>query len=322
MLRFGKFPVCSNCFSSLMNCAARKTSGMLQPPARGVGDEVGPQRFDGRAAGNLDRAGLVDEVAVAVQDAGAAALRLVPPMRLGDGELAVVAQCLAVRDDIVPDEPGGRIGQRVHGAVGPAEGIAAGEAGEGALHVIVGHGAVRPLMAVGAENARAIGVVEQDELTHHLVVVGRDLLAEDAERRVAVALGQIAEHLVVGAVLLDDVDDVLEDARFADALGHGPGRLVRARRQLGLLQQTVAQVAARRSGSGATIPARSARARATAVPKYRCELNLTGSPGLRCLVEPMPLMLATQSALRPGRKRRRRGTSRRGSARAGWIGRA
>ena len=30
MLRFGKFPVCSNCLSSLMNCAARKTSGICR----------------------------------------------------------------------------------------------------------------------------------------------------------------------------------------------------------------------------------------------------------------------------------------------------
>jgi hypothetical protein len=32
--------------------------------------------------------------------------------------------------------------------------------------------------------------------------------------------------LVVGAVLLDDVDDVLDEAGFADALGDGPGGLV------------------------------------------------------------------------------------------------
>ena len=48
-------------------------------------------------------------------------------------------------------------------------------------------------------------------------------LAEDAERRIAVASADISQNLVVGPVLLDDVDDVLEDARLADALGHGPG---------------------------------------------------------------------------------------------------
>ena len=85
-------------------------------------------------------------------------------------------------------------------------------------------------------------------------MVGGDVLAEDAERRVAVALGQIAEHLVVGAVLLDDIDDVLEDARLADALGHGPGRLVRARGQFGFLQQTVAEVVQRRLGQARQFP--------------------------------------------------------------------
>ena len=70
-------------------------------------------------------------------------------------------------------------------------------------------------MAVRAENAGAIGVIEQHELAHHLVLVRRDALAEDAERGVAVAFLDVTEDLVVGAVFLDDVEDVFEDRRLA-----------------------------------------------------------------------------------------------------------
>ena len=55
------------------------------------------------------------------------------------------------------------------------------------------------------------------------VVIGRHLFAEDGQARIAVALLHVAEHLVVGAVLLDDVDDVLEDRRLAVSSRHGHG---------------------------------------------------------------------------------------------------
>ena len=84
--------------------------------------------------------------------------------------------------------------------------------------MLEGRGA--PLVAVGAEDAGAVGVVEQDELADELVLIGSDLVAEDAEVWIAVAFLDVAEDLIVGAILLDDVDDVLDEARFADALGN------------------------------------------------------------------------------------------------------
>ena len=76
----------------------------------------------------------------------------------------------------------------------------------------------------------------------HLVLVGRDLGPEDAQGRIAVAFGDVAEDLVVGPVLLDDVDDVLEDGRLADPFRDGSRRLVRPGRLPGLLQQRIAVV--------------------------------------------------------------------------------
>ena len=79
----------------------------------------------------------------------------------------------------------------------------------------------RSIVAVGAQDAAAIGVVQQRKIADELVLVGRDAFAENAQIRVAVAGRHVAENLVVSSVFLDDINDVLEDAGFADAFGHG-----------------------------------------------------------------------------------------------------
>ena len=53
------------------------------------------------------------------------------------------------------------------------------------------------------------------------MLVRRDPLREKAQRRVAVALADVAQHLVVGAVLLDDVDAMFDRAGPADRGGDG-----------------------------------------------------------------------------------------------------
>ena len=67
-----------------------------------------------------------------------------------------------------------------------------------------------PGPAVRADLAGVVEVVERDEVRGERMQVGRRGLRELGERRVAVALREVAEHLIVGAVLLDDVDDVLD----------------------------------------------------------------------------------------------------------------
>ena len=52
--------------------------------------------------------------------------------------------------------------------------------------------------------------VEDAEPFGEGVVVGRDRARKEEQRRIAVGLCEIAEHLVVRAVLFDDVDDVLD----------------------------------------------------------------------------------------------------------------
>ncbi|MCZ7640843.1 MAG: hypothetical protein M5U12_35175 [Verrucomicrobia bacterium] len=151
------------------------------------------------------------------------AFAAVPPADVRRHELAVIAEADAVLDRLVPEEARRRIGERVVLVLAHAVRVAARPAREGTLEVIGAEGAGAPLVAVGAEDAGAIGVVEDHELADELVLVRSDAFAKDAKARVAPALGQRAEDLVVGPVLLDDVDDVLDEARLADALGDGAG---------------------------------------------------------------------------------------------------
>ena len=77
------------------------------------------------------------------------------------------------------------------------------------LLVVVARECTRgPLVAVGADLAVHIEVVAQHPAPGEGVGVGRDAVVEDRERRIAVPRRHVAEYLVVGAVLTDDVNDM------------------------------------------------------------------------------------------------------------------
>ena len=76
-----------------------------------------------------------------------------------------------------------------------------------------------PLVAVPGISAGGVEVVEENELGGELAVIGRDVFTEHDERRIAVASGEISKQLIVGAVLLDDVHDVLDERGIAGAPG-------------------------------------------------------------------------------------------------------
>jgi hypothetical protein len=98
-----------------------------------------------------------------------------------------------------------------------------------------GVGRVGPGVAVDRDFAVTVEVVEEDVLLDEGMLVGSDLLAEEDEFGVAVGVRDVAEDLVVGAVLFDDVDDVLDGAGLADAL-RDDARLLR---RAGLCEQRV-----------------------------------------------------------------------------------
>ncbi len=195
----GRVPFFSNSRNSRMNVSALSVSRVRPPPGLGsaeIGAHVADQARHGPV--DLERAiGLADPTPVFA----VAAIREARPRtgipeiaRRGIREVAVV---------VVVNPGAARVGQ------GPVAGDVVG---------VVGHR--RPGMAVGRDVSVAVEVVEQHELLGQLVVVGRHVAPEHHQRRVAVASGHVAEDLVVGAILLDDVEHVLDRRRVAD-LGWG-----------------------------------------------------------------------------------------------------
>ena len=81
-------------------------------------------------------------------------------------------------------------------------------------------------MAVHTHFAVAIEVVQQDVIAGKLVLVGSNLFAIHRDARIAVAnplagcVSHVAHHLVVGSVLLDDVEDVFDWAISANLVGN------------------------------------------------------------------------------------------------------
>ena len=63
------------------------------------------------------------------------------------------------------------------------------------------------------------------------VVIGRDILREETERGITVALGQVAQDLVVGSVFLDDVNHVAQRCDIAGLLRHNRAGFVTRRRR-------------------------------------------------------------------------------------------
>ena len=97
-------------------------------------------------------------------------------------------------------------------------------------------------MPVRAQDARAVRVVEQHELVDQLVLIRSDLLAKDAQVGTASSLLQRTKDLVIRAILLDDVHDVFDQARFADPFRDGPRGLVGTGGQSGLSNRAPADV--------------------------------------------------------------------------------
>ena len=85
---------------------------------------------------------------------------------------------------------------------------------------LAGDGGVGPRVSVDTHFPIAVKVVEQHPLIGDGVMIRRDVLSEDRKPRIAVALLHIAEHLIVGAILLDDVDHVLDGRASADLARH------------------------------------------------------------------------------------------------------
>jgi hypothetical protein len=103
---------------------------------------------------------------------------------------------------LIPNKSRRGINQRIAAAV------TARPSGKPAFHIISCHGGVGPFMAIRAQNAAAIGIVQQHKFTNKLMLIRSHALTELAEVGVAVAFSHVAQDLIVGPVLFDDINDV------------------------------------------------------------------------------------------------------------------
>ena len=119
--------------------------------------------------------------------------------------------------------------------------------------LVVDVGAARrraPLPAVLADLARAVEVVEVHEPLGQRVKVGRDRLRELGDARVAVAALDVAEDLIVGAVLLDDVDHVPDALVQRRASARSSAAVAAARSRCSGRHARSARASSRRAGAG------------------------------------------------------------------------
>src|SRR5215472_5378110 len=90
-------------------------------------------------------------------------------------------------------------------------------------------------MTVDADFAVTVQIVQSNELLSQRVLVGSHVAAENSQSRIAIAFGKIAEYLVVGAVLFDDVNNMLNGRAGADFARNDGGRS----RRPGFCQQRI-----------------------------------------------------------------------------------
>ena len=91
----------------------------------------------------------------------------------------------------------------------------------GLFHKVAGVGPHAPFVTGSADLGIAIGIVEGHKLAGDGVLVGSYAFTKNSDRRIAITRLEIAKHLVVGAVFLDDVEDVFDRGLIPDMLWDG-----------------------------------------------------------------------------------------------------
>ena len=176
-----------------------KLIGVIHVEAAEPRIEMILQRGDAGGAGVVGRLAVADKFAVAaVADAGLPGT--IPEVAAGGrGEVEVAFGGVRILLVLVV-----AVGQR-----------------PGFFDEVAGIGTHRPFVPVGADFALDVEIIEQDELAGQFMVVRRDALGKKTERRIAIALRKIPENLIVGPVLFDDVEAILDRRRTAEAARNG-----------------------------------------------------------------------------------------------------
>ena len=127
---------------------------------------------------------------------------------------------------VIPEKPGWRIRKGIDIALFHTIGVTPRKRCKALFHVIGGDRGRTPLMPIRAQDPTAVGIVEQHKLLHQLVLIGSYLSTKNAKVTIPSSLLQIPEYLIVGSILLDDVNHMFDGARFPDSLGYRAQRLI------------------------------------------------------------------------------------------------
>src|SRR5256884_4524852 len=144
-------------------------------------------------------------------------------------KLAVIAVTETMAGCVIPDIGGGRSvdiglatfkGEFVgHGALKIVGSLAAAICDlPGFLVVVASNGGGGPVMAVARDLSAVIKVVEHAKLQRQLMLVRGNVLTIESQRGIAVAHFEVAEHLVISAILFNDVDHIANRIRATSEL--------------------------------------------------------------------------------------------------------
>ena len=91
-------------------------------------------------------------------------------------------------------------------------------------------------MTIHTDLGITVQIIEKEKLFGQAVLVGRHRTSENGESRIAVALWQVPKNLIVSAVLLDDINDMLDRRTHPHPIGQDGssdrGRLGRAQERI------------------------------------------------------------------------------------------
>src|ERR1019366_3729678 len=80
----------------------------------------------------------------------------------------------------------------------------------GLFGIVGSDGSHRPNVTISGNLAAVIEVVQDSELASQLMLVGRNGFPIHAQRRIAIARLEVTKNLIIGTILFDDIDDVLD----------------------------------------------------------------------------------------------------------------
>ena len=78
------------------------------------------------------------------------------------------------------------------------------------LKIIVSIGAHTPVMSVGTDFRIHVEIIQQHETLCQRMLVWGDIPAKEQQRSISPSAGHIRQHLIIGPVLLDDIEDILD----------------------------------------------------------------------------------------------------------------